>query len=135
MYVHFLLFFLILKVEIATIQDSTEYRKTSKKKVKKIRQKLLGLKKKLQDSTQVDSNSNIEKSKYKNQKIKKSLQELQTQSLNNKIEISTLQELSKAFGSKIQNQDYEYFKQEGGIDLLIQICTSESTKNFEKYFF
>jgi hypothetical protein len=103
--------------------EITDFRKANKKKIKKIRQKLLSLKKKLEGQEE-----STEISKYKNTKIKRLLQEIQTQLLNNKLELSTLQELNKVIGQKIQLQDFEYVKQEGGIDLLVQICTSESTK-------
>lgn len=75
-------------------------RKANRKKAKKIRQKILSIKKKLETSLPT-GNASIEKFKYKNQKVKRLLQDLQTQVLNNRIEIGTLQELNKILGSKV----------------------------------
>jgi protoheme ferro-lyase len=84
----------------------------------------LALKKKLDVQQETSPSSD---KKYKNPKIKRVIQDLQSQQLNNKFEVATLVEFGKAI-IKLSVQDFEVIKQEGGIEVLVQICTTDATK-------
>jgi chemotaxis protein histidine kinase CheA len=106
-----------------TTTEPDEVKRPNKKKVKKLRQKILSLKKKLDAE---GAPSPLDK-KYKNPKLKKAIQELQAQYSTNNVKVPMLQDLTKMF-TKLPANDYEFIKQEGCIEVLVQICTAETTK-------
>ncbi|KAL0489884.1 S phase cyclin A-associated ER protein [Acrasis kona] len=118
----------IMEYQVQSLKDQA--RKLARKKMKKIRQRLLSLKKKVDTPVTPEAGSPSVPilSKFKNPKLRKIAQDLQSQLRNNRTDVvQTLQELLKLVSPKTSLNDYEVLKQEECIDSLISLCTSEST--------